>query len=59
MTKKLEEATFSKLVRDIDEKWGHTYEDFEEDGIYEAATKAGWDPKLLVIEEVPLNDKAQ
>jgi hypothetical protein len=51
MTKKLEEATFSKLVSAIDKKWGHTYEDVkeEEDEVFLAAEKAGW--SLLTIQE--------
>lgn len=58
MTKKLEEATFSKLVQAIDEKWGHTYEDVK-DQILEEAVIAGWDPKLLVVDELPLTNKAE
>jgi hypothetical protein len=51
MKKKLQEATFSKLVADIDAKWGHTYEDpvFEEE-----VAVAGWNPNFLVIEELSL-----
>lgn len=46
MTKK--DVTFSKLVQDIDKKWGHTYEDppEEPDHVWE----------LLIT--LPLNDKA-
>jgi hypothetical protein len=54
MTKKLKDATFSKLVQDIDKKWGHTYESVkEEDLVLEAAEKAGWDIGLLILEEMP------
>jgi hypothetical protein len=53
MTKKLEEATFSKLVADINAKWEHTYEELD-DEVLAAAEKAGWDPKLLIIDELPL-----
>lgn len=54
MSKKLEEATFSKLVQDIDKKWGHTYESVkEEDIVLEAAEKAGWGSGLLILEETP------
>ncbi len=64
MTKKLQDATFSKLVQDIDKKWGHTYIDVkEEDLTLEAAEKAGWNKEdfhsnFLTIDELPLNDKA-
>jgi hypothetical protein len=61
MTKKeLEAASFSNLIRAIDKKWGHTYEDVkEEDLVLSAAEKAGWDDnyKTLIIEELPLNNK--
>jgi hypothetical protein len=39
------ELTFASLVRKIDEKWSHTYEDYEEkeeDQVLEAAKKTGW-----------------
>ena len=65
MNKKLEELTFSKLVEDIDKKWGHTYEDVEEeDHILDAAVVAGWATgdvyrNLIILDELPLNDKAE
>jgi hypothetical protein len=64
MTKKLQDATFSKLVQDIDKKWGHTYIDVkEEDLALEAAEKAGWNKNdftsnFFTVDELPLNDKA-
>jgi hypothetical protein len=45
--KKTKDVTFANLVQQLDEKWGHTYEDpkeGEEDEILAAAEKAGWVP---------------
>jgi hypothetical protein len=50
MTKKLENATFSNLVEQLNKKWEHTYEDVkEEDEVFLAAEKAGW--SLVTIQE--------
>jgi hypothetical protein len=48
LAKKEKDVTFANLVEKIDEKWGHTYEDYtedeDEDLVLEAAKKAGWVP---------------
>lgn len=44
------DLTFSSLVRAIDEKWGHTYEEVE-------VAAVDWDLDTLMIP--PLNDKAE
>jgi hypothetical protein len=63
MTKKLQDNTFSKLVEAIDKKWSHTYEDIEDkDLLFEIDDLFNiddWDPKLIFVEELPLNDKTE
>ena len=46
------DLSFSSLVRAIDEKWGHTYEDVK-------LTEADWDLSLFMEMISPLNDKAE
>jgi len=54
MKKKLQDATFSKLVADIDAKWGHTYED---PVIEEEPKVVGWKSDFLIIDELSLKNK--